>query len=280
MQLDIDKLIGEKRAIGVGKLGFDFDGASDRINGVVCRADFAFGQLVAQIPVPSLHRQRLGASEFARDLRQVGLRQREHHADGLGLGDSDDTGYVACANQVAQLGRLQAQSPADGGRDFGVRKLQLGVVHLRLRGLNGCAELLHQRDLRVHLLFGDRVFRQQFFVAFYIDLGVLQLRLVFGQLALHLCQRDFKTARVDLRQDGACAHHLTFFKANVLQLAVHPCAYRGCIQSADVANGAEHHPYVLLAHSRDRHRLYSVGTAEATGIRRPCTSGTPGTTGG
>ena len=68
--------------------------------------------------------------------------------------------------------------------------------------------------------------RQQQFVAFEIDLGILQHGLVFGHLSLGLGELHLKWPRIDLREQVPLADDLSFLEGNFDQLPIDPGADR------------------------------------------------------
>jgi hypothetical protein len=67
-----------------------------------------------------------------------------------------------------------------------------------LIGLDRRLVLAHERLLRVDLLLGDRVLREQRLVALEVDLRVGEQRLVLRHLALRLAELHLERARVDV----------------------------------------------------------------------------------
>ena len=120
----------------------------------------------------------------------------------------------------------------------------------------------------------DRVLRHQRAVALQIDLGVVQRRLVLGELAFRLGQRDLIRARIDLGQEIALLDDLAFLERDLDQLAVDLRLDRDRRERRHRAERVQDDRHVgRFDRSRaDRHRAGRIG---APGLRRRRTVGAP-----
>lgn len=165
---------------------------------------------------------------------------REQQGDGPRLRDGDDAACVALLHDVAHVGLLEARATGYGRRHTRVGQLQLRVVHGRLLGLDRAFELAHQSLLRLQLLSRQRVLGQQVAVAGQVEPGVFQLGLVARQRAFSLRKCRLQRARVDLRQQLAGLHRLTFLEVQALQHTTDLGAHRRGGGGRDRPHRADH----------------------------------------
>ena len=109
---------------------------------------------------------------------------------------------VGGVHDVARVDQAQPDAAVDGRGDAAVNQLQLGVVDGRLVGLDRAFLSADRGDLRVQLLLGDGILRQQRFVAVQIDARVGEQRLVVGHLSFGLVELHLERARIDLQRAG------------------------------------------------------------------------------
>ena len=199
--------------------------------------------------------------------RQLVLRQREDCRDRLQLGDDNDTVSIARLHVIAGIHLAQPDPAADRRDDPAVGQVQFLCIDLRLIGLHGAAVLLDQRGLSVERLARDRVLCHQRLVTSQIDLGVLEHRLILGELSFRLSQRNLIRPRVDLREEIALVDHLAFLEGALDQLAVDLRLDRDHGQRRHRTEPAQHDRHVALLDrgSTDRHRAAGL---EPPGLRR------------
>ena len=203
MQAGIDELVRKQRVVGIVEARLELERAGGDVDLVVQRFQLAGGDAAGIGPVIGLHGQRVAGRQLGPHFGQLGLGQREHHGDGLGLGDDHQAIGVGTGHQVALVHLAQAETATDGRGDARVVQLQLGIVDIGLVALDRAFVLAHQRGLRVDLLFGDGVLLVQGLVALQVAAGVFQLGQILHLGALGLGQRDLEGARIDLCQQVA-----------------------------------------------------------------------------
>ena len=131
-KVDIHKLIGEERVVGVVKYGFELVSSSRRINLIVDGLEPSAGDFRGVVTVKGIDDKLNAGTEFGVHLRKLVLRQAENYLYGLELGDDEKSIRVRCMHDVAGVDETQTDAPADWRGDAGIRELQLGVVNLAL----------------------------------------------------------------------------------------------------------------------------------------------------
>ena len=177
--------------------------------------------------------------------------------------NADNAVAICRTNHIAEVGLLEPREAGDRGDDTGVGQLQLCAIDLRLIGQNRALKLAYQRVLRVELLPRRCIFRHQIAEAFEVDFRVLQLRLIARERALRLRQRDHERARVNLGEQRAGPHHLSFFEMQRFQFTVDFAAHDGRVRRGNGADGRDCHADVLHARGSHRDRLHAIGATEA-----------------
>lgn len=218
-QVHIHELVGEQRLVLVIEARLEFQGAGGDVDLVVQALQHAVGFQGHVAAVPGFYRQLVAGVITRQHGFQGVFRQREDHADGLGLGDHRQEGGVVGGDEVAHVHLAQADTPGNRGADLGKFEVELGVIHRALVGLDRALVLQHQRFGGVQGLLGDTVLGIQVAITLHVDLGVFQLGLVLQQRALGLEQGILVTARVDFRQQVTGLDHLPFFKGDLDQLS-------------------------------------------------------------
>ena len=206
----VDELVGEERAVGIGELGLELDGARRRVDLVVRGQQPAAAELFLLGPVVGVDRDAIAGAQPLHHARQRILGNRKHDADRLQLRDHDDAVGVRRAHDVAGIHQAQADAAADRGDHAGMRELQLRVVDPALVGLHRRLVLAHQRFLRVDLLPGNRILGEQRAIAFEIGPRVLEQRLVARQLPGGERQLHLERPGVDLGEEIPRLDHLAF----------------------------------------------------------------------
>ena len=132
---------------------------------------------------------------------------------------------------------------------------------------------MHQCLLRSDLLLGDRVLAEQGAVAFQVDFGVLQQGLVARELAFILHELSQQRSRIDLGQQVAGAHVLTFLESDAHQLSIHLGVYRHRVDRGDTSQPAQIDVDVARLRRGDDHGCRAVGIetlASAARLLRLC----------
>src|SRR5713101_2799121 len=224
-EVHIDKLIGEQCVVFVAEDGFELIRARGGIDLVVDGGELACGDLGRVVAVVGLNRKLRTGGELREDRRELILRKAENHRDGLELCDDEQTAHVGSVDNVAGVNEAQADASADRRSDAAIDELELGVVDLPLIGANGAVKLANECCLSIELLLRNDAFLEEKLETFVINLGVLALRLVFGELAFSLFKLHLERARVDLRQKIALVDELAFFEGNVDELPIDAAVY-------------------------------------------------------
>lgn len=136
------------------------------------------------------------------------------------MGDHDEPRGIARADDVPDVDLAQSEPSADRRGDARVGQLQLRAFDLRLVGLQRSFVLPHQRDLRVELLLGDRVLREQHRVALDVGARIGNQRLVLRHLSFGLRELHLERTRIDLGEHVTGLHHLSLAECDPHQLAV------------------------------------------------------------
>ena len=87
VQAGIDELVRKQRVVGIVEARLELERAGGDVDLVVQRFQLAGGDAAGIGPVIGLHGQRVAGRQLGPHFGQLGLGQREHHGDGLGLGD-------------------------------------------------------------------------------------------------------------------------------------------------------------------------------------------------
>ena len=153
------------------------------------------------------------------------FRERKDHADRLDLSDDQQPVGVTGMDDVSRIHQSQAYAASDGSRNMTVYEIELGAVNLPLIGFHGPLVLRDQGLLGRHLLFWNRVLRQQRLVTGEIDPGIVKRCLVLDQLSFSLRQHHFIRPRVNLHQRVALVNDITLPVMDLHQLPVDPTSH-------------------------------------------------------
>ncbi len=264
-QADIDKLVGEKSVVIVGKLGFGLDRAGGGIDQIVDGDELAGGEAIFQFPVPAVHRDRFTGRQALVHRRQEALGNGKNDGNWLQLGDDGQTVGVSGAYLVAGVHLAQADAAADRGDDVGVSQLQPGVFDLSSVRLDRSANLPYQGLLRIQLLFGDGVLGPEILVAFEIDFGVFQEGGVLGQLPVGLHQLHLERAGVNVGQGLPPFDLLSFAEMKFNQFTIYPAAHGYLVAGRGCTQGSNPDRHVGLPDLRHRNRLRAASSHTALG---------------
>ena len=116
--------------------------------------------------------------------------------------------------------RRKPTRPRNRRRDPAIGKLDFGVVDLCLIDIYDAFVLMDRGELRVELLFRNRVFAVSNLVTIEVDVCILEQRFVALILAFRLGQLRFKRTRIDLRQQVTLFDHLAFAIVDAHQLTI------------------------------------------------------------
>ena len=169
------------------------------------------------------------------------------------LGDDKKAVGVAGMHDVSGIHLTQANASADGRRNFRIGDLQIRRFHRRLVGFDRGFVLRHERGLRVKLLFGNGFQGQQTFIAFEIDLGVPEHRLIAGEFSLGLIQQRLVRPRINLRQNITLRYILSFLKMNRHQLPVDAAVNRRGIKRGNRPQAVQINGDISLPRSGGRY---------------------------
>ena len=124
--------------------------------------------------------------ELRQDVGQVVFRNREDHRDRLQLRDDGDAGAVGRLHVIARIDQAQPDAAGHRRDDVAIDDVELLLIDLRLVELHRALVLLHDVDLILVLLAGDRILLGQFLVALEIDLRLREQALIVRELAFVL----------------------------------------------------------------------------------------------
>src|ERR1043165_5091196 len=154
------------------------------------------------------------------DLRQVIFRDTEEQVDRLQLRDHEHAVRIGRMNDVARIDETQTNASGNRRRDAGIADVDFRSVDLSLIDLHDAFVLMDRGDLRVELLFRNRVFTVGQLITIEIDVRVFEQRLVTQWLSLCLFELRLKRTRIDLREQVALLDHLTLAVVDADQLTV------------------------------------------------------------
>jgi hypothetical protein len=158
----------------------------------------------------------------------------------------------------------QADLAADRRNDSGIRDLQIGVIDLRLIGLNSAFVLSDGRCLRIELLPGNQSLIQQQLVPLTFRCCRFQQSLIARELALGLSELNLKRAFVDFRQEVALIDELAFPESDINELTVDPAPDRHGVRCGRRAETAQINRHVdPLCRNRDNRRTAAGAASSA-----------------
>ena len=260
-QADVDELVGKQAFVVVDEFGFRLDRAGGRIDLVIETGQRTGGELGGAGAVVCVGRQLVAGVHLLQHRRQIVFGNGEQYVDRLQLRDDDDR--TAHAHVVARIDLTQADASGHGRRDLRVTDIHFRVVDLSLIGLHRALVLMHERLLRVELLLGNRILREQRGVAIQIDLRIRQQRFVAGQRAFVLGELRLVRTRIDLGQRVALFHHLAFLEIHLEQIAGHLRGDGDAAQRRDRAQRIERDVDVTVGDLRHTHGHWRAGCSTA-----------------
>ncbi len=167
---------------------------------------------------------------------QLLLRQGENHRDRLHLRHHHDPAGAGRVHDIARIDQANSRAAVDRRGDarvveLGARVVDDGLIDLQLGG-----ELIDQRALRIDGLLAGQVLWLQQRIAIEVAPGVRQQRLILRLGGHRLIVRRLVRTRIDLREQIALAHSLTFGERYFLQLAIDARGHRHRVEGL---HGAE-----------------------------------------
>ena len=262
---------GPQRLLRIGERRLQLDRAGGRIDLVIedgQRAPIQHGAGRRPRLVHRQHRRRCRGGHRGGDLRQILLRQVEHHRDRLQLREHDQPGRVGGMDDVAGIDRADAGPSGDRGGDGGVAQHRARGVDRRLIALDLRGQLRHQRFLRVRRLPGGVLVLHQLLVPHEVDPRVRQQRLVLRLLRHRLIERRLIGAGVDPRQHLSLGDLLALLEIDLQQLAVHHRLDGDGVERLHRPQRVEPDRHVALLRGRDEHRDRRVRRPAGRGRRR------------
>src|ERR1700722_8316787 len=166
------------------------------------------------VAVPRLNRDANALPETRTRLGQAVLRNAEQDRDGLKLRNDQYPGSIRGMNHISWIDQTQTGNARDGRRDLRVNQLEFCVLDVGLIGSYAAFELRNYAGRPVDLRFGNRVLRQQLFIAFELGARVLKGRLVARQLPLSLSKLDLIRLGVDRGQHLTGLNETPFSEAH------------------------------------------------------------------
>ena len=171
-------------------------------------------------------------------------------------------------DDVAGIDQPQSGAARDRRDDLGVGKDRLGVFDGALVGLHLGLELGHQRLLGVVLLAGRRIGRGQLDIAFEIDAGIAEQRLVHRLLGDRLVELGAVDGGIDVGEDEILLDILAFLEVDAHQLAVDLGADGHGVERPARADAVEIDGDVVLLRRGDEHRNRRVGALSSASAPR------------
>ena len=225
-QVHVYELIGKKSVVGIVEDGLQLVSAGGRIDFVIDSEQLASGNLPRVVAVVGIHGEMNSGAELAADLGKLVLRKAEEHGDGLKLRDDHEAIGIVGVHDISRINEAQADAAIDGSGDPAISELKFGIVNLALIGFDGAVKLTDKRGLRIELLLRDHAFVKKKLVTLQVDFRVLALGLILGKLAFGLFELDLKRPRINLYENIALVHELTFSKGHIDNLTVNATAHR------------------------------------------------------
>ncbi len=207
----VHELIREKLIVRIVEGGAQLYRAGGLIDLVVDGGQRAGCQLDLHVAIKGVHRQLLAGPLLGVHGRQLILGDGENDADGLKLGDHQESGAVAGLNDVAGIHQPEADAPGDGRGDVAIDQIDLHRLNQTLIVLDYSFVGLDGSDLRGKLLLGDGVLLDERFITRLVDAGVVERGLIAQQLPFILRQLGFIRAGIDLGQRVALLHDVALF---------------------------------------------------------------------
>src|SRR6185436_257538 len=135
-QAGIDELPRPQPVVMVWKFRLELDGARRPRDLVVDQQQLSFAKhdLVVLAIGNDLHRP---FRHLFLDRRDIGLRKGEEQRDRLDLGDDDETIRIGRMNHVADIDLADTGDAGNGRSQARIAELDVGLVDLRLVGLDG-----------------------------------------------------------------------------------------------------------------------------------------------
>ncbi len=224
-QFDVHELAREKSVVFVVKDGFEFQGSRGWVDDIIESQQCAGCQFLASFTVKSIHRQFLSLEQLLLNLGEMIFSDAEDNRDGLELRDHHQDSGAIGLHDISGIDQPQSHAPGDRRGDMRVYQIDLGIRQLALVIFHRAFILQHDLLLIVKLLLGDGVAIQGLLVAFQIDLGFPQNRLIVRQLSLDLRQCRLIRARIDFDERVALSNHLPFAIVDLRNLALHPAGH-------------------------------------------------------
>ena len=146
-------------------------------------------------------------------------------------------GGVAGLDVISRIDQAQADAAGDRRDDVAVDDVELLLIDLRLIELHRAFVLLHDVDLILILLAGDRILLGQFLVARQVDLAPAPAGPDRARAGPRIALAASSIGpRVDLREEIALLDHLAFGEGDLQQLTVDLGLHR---DGGDRRHGAE-----------------------------------------
>src|SRR5215469_12146297 len=167
-------------------------------------------------------------------------------------------------DHVARIDLAQTRNARDRRCDAGIGQVQLRAVDLPLIGRYRPFVLAYQRFLRIDLLLGNRILREQRPISFQVELRILEKSLVLGELPLCLRQLHLERSRIDLGEEFASFYKLTLLESHAHQLTVDARADRDHVARGHSPERTEINVDAALRHWRRYYRQrFGVGIKAA-----------------
>ena len=219
-QLYVDELVGKQALVGIVENRPQLDRPGGRIDLVVNRLQLSDRELGRAGTVIGGRLQCCPGVQPLQHLLQAVFGQREDDRDRLQLGYDDDPVGIAGLDIIPGIDLAQPNSTGQRRDNVGVGQIELLRVDLSLIQQYLRPILGDRRNLGVARLSRDRVLCDESVVALQVDLGVIQGRLVFGELRLRLFKRHLIRTRIDLGEEITFFDVLALGECDTHQIAV------------------------------------------------------------
>jgi len=121
-------------------------------------------------------------------------------------------------DDISGIDETETYPAGDRRRDPGIDDLELGVIDVGRILLDIAFVLADQINLRIQLLFGNCILSHEVPVAFQIEPGVVEERLIAGERALRQLELHLVRANIDLRKHLIFLDQIAFLEVHLHEL--------------------------------------------------------------
>src|SRR5262249_30719577 len=146
---------------------------------------------------------------------------------------------ISSMNDVSRIHETQTNASGNGRRDLGVGEIDLDGSDLALIVFYGAFELMDRSDLRIELLFGNRVLAVGGLITSEVEVRVFEECLVALVHTFNLYELGLERSRIDHRQHIALFDHLAFAIVDAHQLTINAALDGHRVKRGNGAQGVD-----------------------------------------